>query len=980
MKRILFLTLVLVAVSFLSQSVFAQTASANLTGTVRDDKGDPIPGVTVTAKNTETGLERTDVTTELGIYRFASLPFGIYDITAGISGFATQVRTDVRLDVGRTAAVDFAMKLSTTGEKIEVSGEAPLIERTESHIATVVTPEQVENLPLNSRQFANLGTLAPGTTLTPHPDPTRGATDMAVGINGGSGRNFNVTVDGGDDNDDTVGGVNQFYSLESVAEFTFLSNRYKAEYGRSSGGVLNVVTKSGTNDVHGAFFSLFRDDSLNAETESEKQAVEASQAAGTPVPETPTPYNRKQFGGNVGGPIMKDRAFFFFAAERHTQSQASLVNTQKIEPSLDFTSVDAPRHTNLITAKFTSNISPSQFLTVRYGQQETQFTYAAFPNYAPNARGFSTNKMKSILFNHNLVFSGDKLNEFAFQYADFHNTITPSSNDPTESFPAVGVYFGQNLNTPQSTDQEKYQFRDDYSFSSTAVKGVHHFKTGINFVHEPTLSGTFSVGTEAPIFTYAGADRSAPIVDISQFGGLAGSSTPNKQTGLYFQDDWNLNDKLTLNLGLRYDVVTGLGFSQGANSLYQALHVAAQQYDFSWLEPYRDNADGSIEMDKNNFQPRLGFAYDVKGDGTNVVRGGWGLYYDFPYTNANLLFPVAALEDYGLVYGVSDPNGIRNPDGSLFNISQYNGDASTLPPNQLPGVAHPTPRDVLSPDWKIPYTNQFSLGYSRELRTGSAVDFDYVHVAVRDQYVRFKFNGYAPGTQTRILPNFTSAPRMYTPLGYSDYNGFGITFRHQMTSKFNLQASYTLSKVEGNTLPGSDEFIMGAPGQCSHCVHDFTLGPKDDKTVKGPLNTDARHRVVLSGLYNFPYDIKVSGFFRANSAKPFNGYREADLNNDGLPYDTTDPHVNAHRGDTFSQLDLRLSKTFHIMDRVDVEGIFEVFNLFNAKNPNGLNANILGQRVIQDLDNPDFGTPLSYAGDPDQAEQRLAQLGFRIAF
>jgi hypothetical protein len=355
-KLWLFAVAILCLCAFMNQA-FAQVGAANLTGTVKDDQGNPLPGVSVSAKNSETGFERTDITDDSGMYRIPSLPPGKYDITASIQGFATQVQKGVSLYVGTTSDIEFGMRLSATAETMEISGETPLIESTESHIATVVTPEQVENLPLNGRQFANLGALAPGTTLTVHPDPTR-PSNLAVSLIGGSGRNMNVTVDGGDNNDDTVGGINQFYSLESVAEFTLLTNRYKAEYGRSSGGVLNVVTKSGTNDPHGSFFSLFRDDALNAKTKSEENTDKA-------------PYSREQYGGSFGGPIVKDRAHFFVAIERLQTDQLSPVDLDVTAPELNGFD-PLPTRDTLVTGKFTSNLSPEQYLTVRYGQQKNR--------------------------------------------------------------------------------------------------------------------------------------------------------------------------------------------------------------------------------------------------------------------------------------------------------------------------------------------------------------------------------------------------------------------------------------------------------------------------------------------------------------------------------------------------------------------------------------------------------------------------------
>ncbi len=930
---------------------YAQVGSANVTGTCRDDQGNPLPGVTVTAKNIDTGFERIDVTDDNGVYRIPSLPFGSYDMTAKIEGFATQVQKGVRLDVGKTTAIDFGMRLSTTAEIIEITGEAPLIERTESHISTVVTPEQVENLPLNGRQFANLAALAPGTTLGFHPDPTR-PTNLAVSSIGGSGRNVNVTIDGGDNNDDTVGGLNQMFSLESIAEFNYLQNRYKAEYGRSAGGVLNVVTKSGTNDVHGSFFTLFRDDALNSVSTSEEAA-----RAEDPTLDVPTPFSREHYGGSIGGPIVEDRAHFFFAVERLQDDVEVIVNTQGIAPELDGP-LPVPTRDTQLTAKVTSNLSPKQYLSVRYGYQKSTSIYGAATYNTETAQGILTNKFNSILAAHNYVISDDMLNEFTFQYADFANSILPVSDDPSLIFPS-GIYIGQNINTPQTTNQEKYQFRDDLSWS---YRGNHHFKSGVSFIHEPTLGGSFSTGVTAPQFYPLSDSLDSPVGLILQFGGVFGDETPNKQIGLYLQDDWNVNEKLTLNLGVRYDYVSGFDLNQSANPIYST--IVNSPFDFSWIAPFREQPDATLQNDGNNIAPRLGFAYNVKGDGGTVVRGGWGLYYDFPYTNANILFPTAALGNYGLAYQVADSNGIRNPDGSLFVIGQ------PLPPNQLPGLEDFPPNEVASPDFVVPYTRQYSVGVSQQLTDYAAIDVDYIHTEVRDQYIRFRANGLVNGV--RAFPAFGNF-RVWYNGGFSDYDGLNLTFRGRATNKIQFQAAYTLSKSDGNTLPGTDEFRLGnssALGGCRDCSLDFKIGPRDDPRQVGPTDTDARHRFVLSGIFDLPYDFRVSAFFRARSATPFNAFVTQDLDGDGFNYSLTDDHPNSRRQDTFSQLDMRFSKTFDF-NVVRIEGIFEVFNVFNSENPN---------LFIGNLASSAFGTPRTFAGDPLQGEQRIAQLGFRIEF
>ena len=933
----------------------AQLGSGTLTGMVNDDQGNPLPGATVTAKDTKTGFERSDVTSATGSYRIGSLPFGIYDVTAQLSNFATQVKTDIRVDVGRTLSVDFGLRLSSTAEVLHVTGETPLVEKTESHISTVVTPEQVQNLPLNLRQFANLGVLAPGTLLKVNNDPTR-PSNLAISLVGGSGRNYNTTIDGGDNNDDTIGGLNQFFPLEGVAEFTFLTNRYKAEYGRANGGVLNVVTKSGTNDVHGSFFSLFRNDSLNGKTPRE-DAASADKA----------PYDRKQFGGSVGGPIVKDKAHFFVTAERFQTDQQGPIDSGGIFPNLDGTSIAVPQRDTLFTGKFTSNIDPKQYLTVRYGQQKTTAVYGNAPYYAPNARGQVTNTFHSLLASHSYVVTENKLNEFVFQYADFKDVIAPASEDPTEIFPS-GFYFGQNINTPQSTQQKKYQFKDDFSFTSGSN---HHFKTGINFVHEPTLGGTFSSGVANPQFFHLTDDPNSPITQITQFAGHFGNSSPNKQYGVYFQDDWSVNDKLTINAGLRYDLVTGFNINQSGNALFPALHNLP--FDFPWLQAFQDSADGTLQTDKNNIAPRIGFAYDWNGDGALVIRGGWGIYYDFPYTNANILFPQAALGDYGQSFFAIDPNGIRNPDGSFYNVNQFiNG--GVLPPNELTSLIA-QPNDIASPDFVVPFSRQASAGFSKQMSPQTAIDVDYVNVQFRDQFVRFRANGLVVPNDpnSRLLPDFGNF-RVWYNGSFADYNGLNLTFRHRATKHVDLQASYTLSKVNGTSLPGSDEFRVALPQNiagCRDCAIDFKLGIKDNPLQEGPLDTDARHRIVLATTVELPLDFRVSGFFRANSSRPFNAFHVADLDGDGFAYSPADGGVNQRDGDGFSQFDLRIAKVFNIRDAVRIEGTLEVFNLFNSENATKFRGNV---------DAANFGTPGGFAGDPDQGEQRLAQLGFRIEF
>ena len=285
----------------------------------------------------------------------------------------------------------------------------------------------------------------------------------------------------------------------------------------------------------------------------------------------------------------------------------------------------------------------------------------------------------------------------------------------------------------------------------------------------------------------------------------------------------------------------------------------------------------------------------------------------------------------------------------------------------------PSPNEIVSPDFAVPYSNQFSAGVSHQISDVSAIDVDYVRVQFRDQYIRFRSNGTVNGE--RILPGFGTG-RLWSNEGFADYNGLSLSYRHRLSKKFQFQGSYTLSKIEGNNLAGSDEFRLGQTRNlgCKDCVLDFKNSPKDDPRQKGPLDTDARHIVILSGIYDLPADFQVTGFLRANSKRPFNIFSKADPGT-GFTYSLPPgvDHVNSGTATSFSQVDMRISKKFRIKDTVNVQGILEVFNVFNAKNPNST-------YTVGNISSATFGTQTFFAGDPESGDQRLAQLGFRFEF
>src|SRR6476659_9595496 len=313
MKKIILAMIMLCALVGPSPAL-AQQTTGNITGRIVDAQGAAVPGVTVTARSPQTGFVRTDVSDGEGIYRLTALPVGTYDVSAELSGFSSFSRKEVTVNVAQTTDLNVELKLAGLTESVNVTAEVPMVKTSDSSVGGVVDVTKIESLPLNGRQFANLAATIPGVGLGFHSDPTK-STQYSPQIAGGNGRNVNYQIDGGDNNDDTVGGLLQLYPLEAIQEFNFITQRYKAEYGRSNGGVLNGVTKSGTNRWSGSFFELFRDKSMNAQTQTEKLSGVDKQD-----------YRQNQFGGSFGGPIAKDRAHFFVAAERTQKDQTQAVD------------------------------------------------------------------------------------------------------------------------------------------------------------------------------------------------------------------------------------------------------------------------------------------------------------------------------------------------------------------------------------------------------------------------------------------------------------------------------------------------------------------------------------------------------------------------------------------------------------------------------------------------------------------------------
>jgi len=964
----------LLAVLLMPRAGTAQQTTGTILGKVADEQGAVIPGATVSATNPSTGFNRVAVSDAEGIYRLNALPVGAYDLSVDLPGFATVERKGLVVNVGQTISVDFALRLANLAETVTVRAAAPLIQTTVSSVGGVVDLGRIESVPLNGRQFANLAATLPGVGLGNHSDPTK-STQYSPQINGGNGRNVNYQIDGGDNNDDTVGGLLQQFPLEAIQEFNFVTSRAKAENGRSNGGVMNIVTKSGTNNFRGSFFTLFRDDAMNATTTTENNNNSAKSA-----------YRRYQYGGSFGGPIATDKVHYFAAVERTQQDTAQIVNTRGLFPAEDGTFATPYRET-LLNVKVTANLDQNQYLSIRYGRNDNSQPYGAASNRPPSNWGHSTNDFNSINVNHNWVIGGTRLNEFIFQYADFLNDITPNSTDPYRLFPN-GVASGQNLNTPQSTQQKKWQFRNDFSWHVTGMGGVgHDFKTGFNFMNEPTLAVEFNTAKGVLQHVYLTDNLNGPITTVTLNDGDASANIPLKQFAFFMQDDWAVSDRLTLNLGLRYDLIRGYQFDQSKNPNFVKAQAAGKAGLLTGIKGM-EHFGLDPKDDTNNWQPRVGFAYDLRGNGKDVIRGGWGIYMDMAYTNANALFPAidATGVGFGAVLSVDNQQGIRNPDGSFYQFGQPLSNISSQ--NQSNPNALPLFGQFTDPRLEMPYTRQTSIGWSHELTPSTVVTADFVRADGRNLNVRPRINTRTIPNGARrlafigLLPNAIGT-RPAISRGESNYTALITGIKRRMTNNFDFSATYTLAEARSQIGTAADELN-------ANLLQDATL-LYDDPRVYGPTSrTDARHSGAFSMVWQFKgFTVAPTYFYR--SPLPVQTIRGVDANLNGenndlparafrftgvgeAPEDIGPCETwNCSRGAWRTQFNLRVSRGFGLgIGSARIEAITEIFNLFNASNPNFT--------IVNNQLSAQFMRPDAFAGDFQQPEQRVGQIGLRFSF
>jgi len=950
---------------------FAQVnATGTLLGTVTDPSGAVVPGAAVKATNTGTGLVRESKSNDAGQYRFDLLPAGTYSVRVSMKGFADELIGKVELAVSQNTTVDAKLSPATQAEVVTVEAAgAALVDVTKTDVSTPITSAQIEELPLNGRDFVNLAYLAPGARPVNSYDPTKNRVGVFA-VDGSNGRNVNVTVNGIDDKDNTVGGPVMQLPLEAVAEFNISTQRFSAANGRSEGAAITAITRSGTNTWHGSLYLFDRNQVLNANDYF-------SEKAGNPKSD----YGRQQFGGSIGGPVKKDKDFIFFTLEREREATSIIVyptlyNELTLAKPLGAQPaavIGTPYFDWRYNGRFDHSFNEKHALFFSYSdQQNNGLNDQSSSNNDLTAGNFTTNRLILSSLNFNSVFTPTVVNSVTVGYQYWNNVIDSTAKFPTVNF-ASGEYFGTNGNVPQQSFQKKWQFKDDLSIN----RGRHNFKTGVDFLSEPTLGGFFEF-TPTPAVTFLldpsqilGDKTTYPqgfaspglITNISETSGNPYFNLSTKMLGLYFQDDWKVNRRLSLNLGVRWDRDFNLVGGSAVPQSRAFLEMKAINSPYGGAPPHDDNLD---------FSPRIGLAYTLTNSGRHVIRAGFGLYYGQVFENIPLFMvqqanPTVFATVLNLnSVGPGDPNADIVPTtGKPLSQFRYGVDPLPVPPPPPTSLPAGSTGRLMDPKYRNPFTEQYNAGYTFSINSANAIEVDYTHVLSLHESKSVQLNPKGPTFTGRVYDSAFKAANQpvlgsitnFAAVGRSRYDGLSFVYRRRMTRRFSINTSYTLSRALAYNGSAAN-FGQGATDPSNiFARHDF-----------GPTPVDETHRWVTSGVVELPFGIRFAPIMQLASARPFtprqgidyygvgNGsttdyavlltnqpgnwqatkaFSAAQLRSclaDGSCFTT---NYGSARGSAFYQLDARFSKLIRFRERASLEFIFQAFDLTNRANFGG---------------------------------------------
>jgi hypothetical protein len=964
--RVLGTALILVGAVVASVPARAQSQATTgvIEGTVLDESGAPIPGATVTFKNTATNFERVVSTDTDGRFRGLLLPLGPYRVTVAMSGFATLVREGLNLAVGQAVNLSLVLKVSTVQEQVVVTADVPLVETSRAEGADRIDDAAIRGLPNNGRNFLDFTKLTPGVSIVQGPDGDE------LTINGQKGIANNISVDGADFNNpffgEQRGGQRPpfTFNLDAVKEVVVVAEGAPPEFGRSNGGFVNVVTKSGTNDVHGTVHSYFKSDSLSS-----------APKRGDGTTASKYDFSQQQLGFTLGGPLKKDKAFYFLAFDYQNGNSTKQTDASRIEQRVvDFFSslgsanengpIERTNDARVLLTKVDWQLNPNHLLTLRYNYTWSEQVNGTFDvdswGRSANAieRDYSHAGSGSLISS----LSPQVLNEFRFQFAREYRPRPYNGPDITgQSRPLPdtafdfgrGYRFGEPFFIPVAYYDQRIQFNDNLSL----VKGRHAFKIGaevnavksvqtfvgfangryifsstdgfLNYARNPKYvecsDGSSSQSGSCP----AGASITGPLLLFLQQAGVGGLSVedagtqdiPQTNVAVFVQDKWQPSRRLTIQYGVRWEGEKQADPITPPSQVFYAPFIGKTVTNAAGTHTFP--SDGTIPSDWAMWQPRVGISWDPAGDGKTAVRLNGGIFY-------------------GRVPGLSlassrSTNGSRGQ--TLFRASFFNGFGVTPPtyPNLIPQeqIGSPDHPDVFvfDRDFKNPRTYQASAAIERQIGTDFSVLAQYNYAAGRNITRFLNLNdallgspwasGLPPGGGNGIatLTTVSSNAR-------SNYNGltFGLTKRWSQNYQF--QVNYSLSWDKSDDDNERDPFTFRY------------VKITDLEAEYGYSDRDQRHRVNGFFLWQTPGKVNVNFRYSYRSAQPLSLAANGQVSqapfgglSDRIRPDGSIVTRNTGRKDnTFSALDLRVSREFKLGKSAALEPIVEIFNVFNSTN------------------------------------------------
>ena len=958
----LLLTMILILTA---TAVHAQSASATgrLEGTVTDSSGAAVPAADITVRNQDTGISATLQSGTEGEFTFLYLDPGTYEVSIQKAGFNKLVLKDIAITVGTRAIIRPQLAVGKVETTVSVSAVTPLVDTAESSLGTVVDQRSIDSLPLNGRNFTDFALLTPGAT-------TDGDFGM-ISFNGVAGNFNNYTVDGGNNNNaffaQQIGRTIPFqFSEDVIREFQVTSTGFEAEFGQSGGGLVNTVTKSGTNQVHGDAYYYILDSATSANDKINQQNG------------IPKPHDRiQQFGGTVGGPIVHDRLFYLANYEGQVRNEPLTVNdssqlNEALAKDHNFL-VDNPAlaaqiaaaagsfprsfNQNAVFGKINGVINDKNTFSVTYNYQRYRSPHGYFNTPTSTGDGLSlTDGATSHFFQASLQtsFNATTINEVRFHLGSDYHFDLPAS-PPT--FPAVtiqnpdtGFVFGGNRFQLANTDR-RYEFTDTF----TKVLRNHNLKAGvdINISHN---SDSFTYGPKGEY--RFGSLTDVPSGKFELYLQSFGQSTIPQTSPTYSffaQDQFRATSRLTLNYGLRYD-----------------LQVLAQ--------PKQCNPDFvltcHIPYSKNNVSPRVGFAYALDGKGGTVVRGSFGLFY----VQEDLLDVSQALAS----------NGITRPFLVVVGPAFGNSNPLVTYPNSLssfPSDAGGTPSIVVfTPNFRSPYVEQANVAVEHQFGAQTALSVGYVHshglhllgnsngvtrqangnfgfdlnLVPPDQQVAF---GGAANTATVTLPNgktyttpdFSAIDGFINPnfgtinaidnSGFSIYNGLLVSLRHH-SRQFLGSVAYTLSRTTDQGTGYFNQF--------------------DQASQRGPSQLDQTHRFVATGVWSPQFralkNFEFSSIVTLASGRPYTAvFDNPEVNFSIVPGEK----FNSFRGPTFKDVDFSMSRVFHLGERYQLSFRAEAFDIFNHPNYQQNVVNNVQYTANGPFADPNNSTDQLWTADPN---------------